>query len=66
MIGYNTVRWNGMPVHGASGLALSFFIGLISVALGTLLFVSGGKIASMFSERLPSIPIKAAPESDVQ
>lgn len=64
MLGYNTVRWNGAPVHGVSGLALGLFIGLLSIAFGTLLFVSGAKIVSMFSERLPSIPIKAAPESD--
>ncbi|MDP9414469.1 MAG: hypothetical protein M3Q08_10360 [Pseudomonadota bacterium] len=64
MLGYNTVRWNGTRVHGVSGLALGLFIGLLSIAFGTLLFVSGAKIASMFSERLPSIPIKAAPESD--
>ncbi len=66
MLGYNTVRWNGTPVHGVSGLLSGLFIGLLCIGFGTLLFVSGAKIASMFSERLPRIPIKAAPESDLQ
>nr|WP_295373206.1 hypothetical protein [uncultured Sphingosinicella sp.] len=64
MLGFNTVRLKGAPVYGVPGLLLSLLFGVICVTLGTLLFVGGAKIASMFSERLSSITIDASPEDD--
>jgi hypothetical protein len=64
LIGYNTVRLKGVPVHGFSGLLLSLLFGLIATIIGTLLFVSGGKIASLFAERFSSVRLKAPAEAD--
>lgn len=64
VVGFDTVRWNGTPVHGVRGLLAMMFIATIAAAIGTLLFVIGGKIAGLLGERLPGIRIAAPADRD--
>ena len=52
LFGLNTVRRDGVPIHGPAGFLLGCIVGLIFIALGTLLFAIGARIASKFYVRL--------------